>query len=327
MILVRAPLRITLGGGGTDLPSYFQNFGGLTVSAAIDKSIYLSLVRPFDNKIRLKYSSQEVCDTIDEIDHTIMREVLRSAGHSFKNGIEISSQADVPSGTGLGSSGAFTVALCHAVCEYKRQFISQIEAAEWACDIEINVLGRPVGKQDQYISAVGGIQTLRYQQDESVDIQRLNLMDDTLGMLDDNLMMFFTGYSREAASVLNHQDKMTKQSDDAMLEKMHDVKRNGEDTIKMLETGDLMSFAESLNEHWRKKRERSPGMSNANIDEMYALGMANGALGGKLVGAGSGGFMLFYAHDKVALRRSFSEKGYREMPFRFCFGGVETLTR
>lgn len=326
MILVRSPLRITLGGGGTDLPSYYTKYGGITVSAAIDKFVYVSLVKPFDKRFRLKYSSYEECDSLDEIEHPIIREVLKSSAQQLEDGLEITTQADVPSGTGLGSSGAFTVALCRAVSLLSRKHISQTNAAKWACQIEIDILNRPVGKQDQYISAVGGVQRLRYST-EGVSIESVEISKETLNELEDNLLMFFTGFSRASSDILSHQDNMTKSSDAEMLGRMHEVKKNGLDTLSILEAGDLSSFAESLNEHWKKKRERSPGMSNANIDEMYELGMKNGALGGKLVGAGSGGFMMFFAQDREILRKAFIERGFSELPVRFSFGGVETLVR
>ena len=327
MIMVRSPMRITLGGGGTDLPSYYSDHNGLTVSAAIDKFIYISLVKPFDNKIRLKYSEQEICNSVDEITHPLLRATLETYGGEFSEGIEICSQADVPAGTGLGSSGAFTVGLCQALNNYRNIFGSSLDVAQLACEIEIEKLGRPVGKQDQYISAIGGLQKLRFNKNGSVSSNQLQIPEVDLGHLEDNLLMFFTGYSRAASNVLNDQDKRTRSSDKKMLVQMHEVKASGERVIEILEAGDVDGFAAETNEHWHKKRERSPGMSNSKIDQMYEFGMKNGALGGKLVGAGSGGFFLFVAKDKRRLRNAFASQNVKEMPFRFCPSGVETIAR
>ena len=325
MIITRTPLRISIGGGGTDLPSYYSQYGGFVVSAAISQYVFVSLNRMFSEGYLLKYSSLERVSTVDEIAHPILREVLRR--HDNHGYIEIASMADVPAGTGLGSSGTFTVGLLRALYAHKRVFISAADVAEAACDIEINVLGQPLGKQDQYIAAFGGLTCFDFAQDGSVKVAPLRISNDTLLDLEHNLLMFFTGYSRNATSVLAEQKERSTKADPEMIENLHFVKRLGYSARQMLEAGQTRCFAELMKEHWEIKRARSKGMSNSRIDHLYSTGMANGALGGKLVGAGGGGFLLFYAEDPMRVRRAMAAEDLQELRFRFDHDGSTVLVR
>jgi D-glycero-alpha-D-manno-heptose-7-phosphate kinase len=324
MIITRSPLRITLGGGGTDLPSYYTKFGGTVISAAIDKYVYVTVMRPFLAGIYLKYSKQERVSSIAEVEHPIIREALKCL--EFKTPqIEITTLADIPSGTGLGSSGSFTTALLKALYSHRRRMILPSELAELACDIEINRLNQPVGKQDQYIAAYGGLTCFEFNADGSVEARPLNISMDTLFELEDNLLLFFTGFDRAAGSILKDQDERSKKEDPKMIENLHYVRELGIRSKESLEHGRCGEFGEIMHEHWENKRKRSGGMSNPQIDEWYSLGIANGAIGGKLVGAGGGGFLMFYAHDRARLRQAMSHAGLEEVRFHFDFDGTKSL--
>jgi D-glycero-alpha-D-manno-heptose-7-phosphate kinase len=325
MIITRTPLRISIGGGGTDLPSYYQRHGGFVLSAAISQYVFVSVNRMFHDGYLLKYSSLENVKTVDEIRHPILREVLRRHnGHGF---LEIASIADVPAGTGLGSSGTFTVGLLKALLAYKRKHVSAADLAEEACDIEINVLRQAVGKQDQYIAAFGGIMSFEFRADGSVNALPLAISNDTLLDLEHNLLMFFTGYSRNATVVLDDQKKRSLDGDSAMIDNLHFIKQLGISTKEALESGQTQCYAELMREHWEHKRVRSKGMSNEQIDHWHNVGMQNGALGGKLVGAGGGGYLLFYADDPMRLRRAMNGEGLSELRFRFDHDGSTVLVR
>ncbi len=324
MIITRSPLRITLGGGGTDLPSYYRQHGGFLISAAIDKYVYVTVMRPFTPGIFLKYSKLEHVNRVEEVLHPIIREVLQIM--DFKNPqVEITTLADIPSGTGLGSSGSFTTALLKALYAHERRLLHPGDLARLACAIEIDHLKEPVGKQDQYIAAYGGITCFSFQPDETVDAIPLQVSMDTLFDLEDNLLLFFTGFSRSAGSILLDQDARTKQSDDDMLHNLHYIKDLGLRSKEALEAGKTTRFGELMHEHWLNKKNRSSGMSNPHIDGWYNLGRENGAVGGKLVGAGGGGFLLFYAEDRVRLRRAMSRAGLEEVRFRFDFEGTKVI--
>jgi len=325
MIITRSPLRISLGGGGTDLPSYYRHHGGFVLSAAIDKYIYITLHRTFIEEMIIKYSQLEKVEAIDNIQHPIVREALKSANISQLN-LEITSMADIPSGTGLGSSGSFATALIKALYTLKKTPLEPAELAETACHIEIDRLGEPVGKQDQYISAFGGVTAFDFLTDNSVQARPAALSEETLFNLEDNLLLFFTGYSRAASSILLDQDVRSKQNDTTMLQELHRVKHNGLRSLRALEAGNLEEFARIMNEHWEQKRRRSQGMSNPDIDAWYQLAMDNGALGGKLIGAGGGGFLMFYAPDKARLRHILREAGLKEVRFRFDFEGTKIIS-
>ena len=325
MIITRTPLRISIGGGGTDLPSYYERHGGFVLSAAISQYVFVSVNRMFHDGYLLKYSSLENVKTVDEIRHPILREVLRR--HNGQGFLEIASIADVPAGTGLGSSGTFTVGLLKALLAYKRKHVSAADLAEEACDIEINVLRQAVGKQDQYIAAFGGIMSFEFRTDGSVNALPLAISNDTLLDLEHNLLMFFTGYSRNATVVLDDQKKRSLDGDSAMIDNLHFIKQLGISTKEALESGQTQCYAELMREHWEHKRVRSKGMSNEQIDHWHTVGMQNGALGGKLVGAGGGGYLLFYADDPMRLRRAMSGEGLSELRFRFDHDGSTVLVR
>jgi D-glycero-alpha-D-manno-heptose-7-phosphate kinase len=325
MIITRSPLRITLGGGGTDLPSYYRPFGGFLLAAAIDAYIYVTVLRRFARGIVLKYSKLETIATVQEVQHPIIREALRMMDEREATQIEITTLADIPSGTGLGSSGSFSTALLKALCVYQRRTIAPRELAEMACDIEINRLGEPIGKQDQYISAYGGITCFTFNPDDSVDVEPLRISRESLFDLEDNMLLFFTGFSRQAGSILKDQHVRSQQADREMLDNLHRIKDLGLRSKAALEAGDNRQFGELMHEHWEHKRRRSAGMSNPQIDEWYELGRNNGAIGGKLVGAGGGGFLLFYAEDHARLRHAMAAAGLEEVRFRFDFDGTKVL--
>jgi D-glycero-alpha-D-manno-heptose-7-phosphate kinase len=324
MIITRSPLRISLGGGGTDLPSYYEKFGGFLIAAAIDRYVYVTINRPFGAGIRLKYSDIENVDIVDEVRHPILREALRMMNLRTPQ-IEITTLAEIPSGTGLGSSGSFTTALVKALYAHRRRLLHSSEVARLACEIEIERLHEPVGKQDQYIAAYGGVTCFDFHPDGSVAARPLTLAMDTMFELEDNLLLFFTGFSRSAGSLLQDQKARSEADDAEMIENLHYVKDLGYRSQAALEAGRCAQFGELMHEHWEHKKRRSRGMSNPKIDEWYELGRRNGAIGGKLVGAGGGGFLLFYAEDRKTLRRAMTDAGLEEVRFRFDFEGTKVL--
>jgi D-glycero-alpha-D-manno-heptose-7-phosphate kinase len=241
--------------------------------------------------------------------------------------LELTSMADIPGGTGLGSSGSFTTALLKALHTSKKSLVSPAELAEQACDIELNKLGEPIGKQDQYIAAVGGITAFTFHKDGRVEYRPARISEETLFNLEDNLLLFFTGYSRSASAILKDQNEKSKANDQAMLDNMHFTKELGYKSLECLETGNLDEFARLMDVHWQRKKIRSAGMSNPVINDWYDHAMSNGALGGKLIGAGGGGFLMFYAGDKKKLRHAMREKGLQEVRFRFDFEGTKVVAQ
>jgi D-glycero-alpha-D-manno-heptose-7-phosphate kinase len=325
MIITKTPLRISLGGGGTDLPSYYQSDGGYVLSAAIDKYIYISVNATFTDDLLLKYSELERVQSREEIKHPIIKaasEVL-----DITNGIEIVSVADIPSGTGLGSSGSFTVGLLHALTTFQHRHISVHELAELACHIEIDLLQEPVGKQDQYIAAYGGVSNLEFSPSGDVSVTSLNLKPSTLQDLENNLLLFFTGYSRSASSILRDQAVKSSAGDSDMRKNLDETRSLGLQIKDELLAGRPQSLGHLMNEHWQRKRRRSTGMTNPQIDELYEMGLSHGAIGGKLVGAGAGGFLMFYTEQPQVLRNKFRQIGLREVPFRFDHEGTTLLTK
>ncbi|PYJ11710.1 MAG: galactokinase [Verrucomicrobia bacterium] len=326
MIITRSPLRISLGGGGTDLPSYYRAHGGFLIAAAIDRYIYINVHRRFVDGFLLKYSHLEEAATVEDIKHPIIREALKLAGVEERN-LEITSMADIPAGTGLGSSGSFTTALLKALHALRKNLVHPAELAEQACHIELEKLREPIGKQDQYISAYGGITCFKFLSDDRVEAWPLKISEETLYNLEDNLLLFFTGYARSASTILREQDDRSKQADQAMIENLDFVKQLGQQSQAALESDDLSEFARLMDVHWQRKKERSQNMSNPDINAWYDCAMANGALGGKVIGAGSGGFLMFYAKDKSRLRHAMREKGLKEVRFRFDFEGTKILNQ
>lgn len=326
MLLARSPLRISLGGGGTDLPSYYRRHGGFLIAAAIDKYVYIALQRTYVTDLIIRYSRYERVENASRVEHPIIREALAMLEHDG-HFLEITSMADIAAGTGLGSSGSFGTALLKALHAWKNHLTPAEVIAAQACEIEIDRLKEPVGKQDQYISALGGITCLEFLPDDTVRAWPLAISQDTQEVLEDNLMLFFTGYSRSASAILREQDQKSKEGDEAMFQNLHYIKELGLRSKAALEAGQVDEFGRIMNEHWQWKRKRSSGMSNPLIDEVYETALANGAVGGKLIGAGGGGFLLFYASDKARLLRAMREKGLSEVRFRFDFQGASIVFR
>jgi D-glycero-alpha-D-manno-heptose-7-phosphate kinase len=324
MIITRSPLRISLGGGGTDLPSYYREHTGFLVAAAIDRHVHIIINRSILPEMILKYSQTERVSDVSQIQHPLVREAMQLVGIPA-HGLEIAAMADIPAGTGLGSSGSFCTALLRGLHALHDGNPSAAEIAEQACHIEIDRLHEPVGKQDQYIAAVGGVTCFRFNPDGHVEYWPLRASSDTLRKLEQNLMLFFTGYTRSASEVLREQDTKTKAADSSMIDNLHFIKDIGHKSKQSLEAGDLRGFAELMNVHWRWKKKRSGSMSNSRIDEWYDLGMKHGGQGGKLIGAGGGGFLMFYTEEHDRLCSAMTEAGLQNVPFRFDFEGTRVV--
>ena len=325
MILSRAPTRITLGGGGTDLKSYYAKNGGFLIAAGIDKYCTVLSTKRFYDSIRLSYSRLEIKDTVDEIEHRIFRSALELLG--IDKGIELHSAADVPASCGLGTSSSFTIALLNALHTYKKDFVTQKQLAEEACHIEIDMLGEPIGKQDQYMAAFGGLTCLIFERNGVVLVEPLRISQESVQELENNLNLFFTGKERSASGILSEQDKKSKKDDPQMLQNLDRIKEIGLETRKYLEKGKLDMLGELLHVHWETKKKRSQKMSAPFIDECYEVARKNGALGGKIVGAGGGGFLMFYSNNnhRRKLLESMQRMGLRWTPFHFDFDGAKIL--
>ncbi len=325
MIVTRTPFRIPLGGGGTDLPAYYSQHGGFIVSAAINRYVYIMLNRRFEDSIRVSYSQTEIADCADEVKHPIVREALRFVG--LDRNLEIVSIADLPANTGLGSSCAFTVGLPNALHALKREHVSIEELAEEACYLEIERLGEPIGKQDQYIAAFGGITCLEIDREGGVRPCSLNLPEGVIQELENNVMIFYTGIKRSASEVLSGQSRAAQEGDPRVVEALHMIKEIGREIKGALERGDLNRFGWLLDQHWRVKKNLSDKVSNGEIDAWYETARANGALGGKVMGAGGGGFFMFYCPDgnKSRLREALSGEGLRELRIGIDFEGSKVL--
>lgn len=326
MIIVRSPLRISLGGGGTDLPSYYREHEGFLIAAAIDKYVYITLHETFVEELIIKYSKLERVASVEEVEHPIIRESLKHLGVSGSY-LEITSMADIPSGTGLGSSGSFTTALLKALHCYQKNLVHPQRLAEEACHIELNLLKEPIGKQDQYIAAYGGLTCFNFSSNDQVEAWPLKINQETLFNLEDNLLLFFTGYSRSASNILKEQDVKSKEKNQSMIDNLHFIKELGLKSKDALEQNNLHEFAHLMNVHWEHKKQRSSNMSNTDIDDWYALAQKNGALGGKVIGAGGGGFLMFYADDKARLRHAMRGAGLQEVRFRFDFHGTQVIAQ
>jgi D-glycero-alpha-D-manno-heptose-7-phosphate kinase len=325
VLITRTPLRISLGGGGTDLPSYYTRRGGFVLAAAITKYVYIGINRTFTDDYFLKYSALERVRHPEEIRHPIIRSALEL--HPVGPALEVVSLADIPAGTGLGSSGTFTVGLLRALYGFKREQVTPGDLAEEAARIEIEMLGEPVGKQDQFIAAFGGITCFEFGTDGGVQVSPLSLSTAALHDLEEHLLMFFTGYSRQAGDLLVDQRRRTDARDEAMLAALDHIKELGLEIRDRLRGGDTAGFGRLMHEHWLQKRERSAGMSNDDVDRWYEVAISNGALGGKLVGAGGGGFLLFYAREPKVLRTAMKNEGLSEVRFAFDFDGSTVVAR
>ncbi len=325
MIVSRAPVRFSLGGGGTDLPSYSSIHGGFLVAAAIDRYVYVAANRRFYDTIRLAYSKTETVDSIDKIEHRIFREALRFT--NVTSGIELVSIADVPPNSGLGSSSTFTVALLNALHVYKREFVSSQQLADEACYIELNQLKEPIGKQDQYISAYGGITAFTFNPDGTVVAERLPVRDEVLDELESNLLIFYSGVERAASAILTEQASTIKANKDSAVDRMHRIKELGHETQRLLLAGTVDLYGELLHTHWTNKRKLASNMTDSVIDAHYEAARKAGAIGGKLMGAGGGGFFMFYTRpaDKRRVHETLSARGLKPLRFRFDHDGAKIV--
>jgi D-glycero-alpha-D-manno-heptose-7-phosphate kinase len=325
MIVSRAPVRFSLGGGGTDLPSYSREHGGFVVAAAVDKFVNVCVARRFQDNIRLAYTESEIVDNVDQIRHRIFKAALKMTG--IERGLELHSLADVPANTGLGSSSSFTVALLNGLHAFKREFVPAEQLAREACQLEIDILQEPIGKQDQYIAAYGGVSAMTFHTDGSVDIERLPLKDEVIDDLEANLIIYYSGVERAASSVLKEQAKTITANKDAAVQRMHRIKELGHETKRILLAGETDTYGEMLHEHWTNKRKLASNMAGGVIDEHYEAARNAGAIGGKLMGAGGGGFFMFYvrAGDRRRVHDALAARGLRPMRFRFDFDGARIM--
>lgn len=324
MIITRTPLRVSLGGGGTDLPSYYRRAGGgFLVAAAITKYVYIAVNRNFDEQLLLKYSEIERVDRPEDVRHPLLREALIAS--EVRRGVEISSMADIPGGTGLGSSGGFTVGVLKALRAYRRETCSNEELAELACHIEIDRLGAPVGKQDQYAAAVGGVTAFEFHADETVEVIPVRLPEEAHLRFEENLLLFYTGVRRSAAEELTAQDGATRTGGGEVVQNLDMVKAMGRESFDALQAGDLDSYANLMTKQWELKLSRSPSPVHHEVDRHIRAGIEAGAGGGKLVGAGGGGFLLFYAEQPLDLRLAMADLGLEEVRFGFDYEGSTTI--
>ena len=325
MIVSRAPVRFSLGGGGTDLPAYSSRFGGYLVSAAIDKNIYVAASKRFYQDIRLAYSKTEIVPSVDRIEHPLFREALRMTG--IDHSIELVSVADLPANSGLGSSSSFTVALLNALHTYKREFVSSRQLAEEACAIEIDRLGEPIGKQDQYIAAFGNVTAFTFGTDGSVQVEPVPAKDEVLDELESNLVIVYSGIERPARVVLTEQGQRLESLEADVVERMHRIKEIGHEVYRLLVDGDIDRYGELLHHHWTQKRKLASKMTDPTIDEHYEAARKAGAIGGKLMGAGGGGFFMLYVRpaDRRRVQEAMVARGLRLLKFRFDLDGARIV--
>jgi D-glycero-alpha-D-manno-heptose-7-phosphate kinase len=325
MIITKTPFRFTLGGGGTDLPSYYSKHGGFIFAAGIDKYMFINVNRPIvDDLVRVKYSKSEVVSHRDELQHEIAREAMRMM--DIENCLEITSMADVPAGTGLGASSCYAVGLLHALHALKRDYVKLQDLAEQACRLEIDILGKPIGKQDQYMAAFGGLTGLDIDPDGTVRVKQPSISEATVDELNRNLLMYYTNTSRSADAILSEQSKGAAQDTKNVVESMHYIKELGYRILDAVESDDLTKVGLLFDTHWQYKKRISRKMSNKHFDEIYETAKRGGALGGKITGAGGGGFFVFYVEEKHArFRKAMEELGLREMRYRFDFEGTKIM--
>src|SRR6266404_275262 len=325
MILTRTPFRLTLGGGGTDLPSFDHEHGVFILAAGIDKYMFLNVNTPIvDDKIRVKYTSSEEVDHVEEVRHTLAREALKLTG--LANGIEIVSLVDIPSGTGLFSSSCYLVGLLSGLRTLLQKPVGPQDLAEEACHIELEILNKPIGKQDQYMAAFGGLTCLWIERDGTVKVERLPVSTDLVSALERNIMLFYTHSTRDATSILEKQNEATLKKDEQVVRNLLEIKDIGIEIRKAILSGNLRRFGELLDVHWQCKKGLSKGITNSQIDEWYALAKSNGAIGGKISGAGGGGFLMLYCEDdRQRLRDAMGSAGLRELAFRIEVEGSKVV--
>jgi D-glycero-alpha-D-manno-heptose-7-phosphate kinase len=324
MIITKTPVRLPLGGGGTDLASYYSKFGGFFVAAALDKYNYIAVKRRFENGFRISYSKTEITDKVEDIQQPIVREALKLLNVS--DYLEMVSIADVPGRSGLGGSSSYAVGVLNALHCFKRENISRETLAEEACRLEIDILKEPIGKQDQYVASFGGINCYEIERDGTVHVNPLALSPHTLAELENNLLLFYTGIKRDASRILAEHKQDEEKGVKRVIETVHEIKKIGYRVGDSLAAGDTRTFGELLDVHWRTKKNLSDQVSNDRIDQLYALAKRSGALGGKIMGAGGGGFFMFYSENrKETLRKAMTDEGLKEVRFRFDFDGSKTL--
>lgn len=325
MIITRTPFRFTLGGGGTDLPSYYKRYGGLVFAAAIDKYMYIFVNRPIvDDLVRVKYSSSESVKEVSELKHELAKAALEFVGE--KNAIEIISMADIPAGTGLGSSSCYIVGLLGALFALRRDYRSVNDIAEMACHLEMDILKKPIGKQDQYLASYGGLPILEIDKEGKVRVRQVRIDPATMEELNRNTLLFYTGQSRDAGEILKHQDTSVKKEESSVIEAMRAIHEIGYKIVEAVESGNVDLFGLLMDEHWTLKRGLSPGISDARLEKIYDIAKQNGALGGKVTGAGGGGFFVLYTNGRHnQLRRAMRAEGLRELRYRFDIDGSKIL--
>lgn len=320
MIISQTPLRISFAGGGTDLKAFYELHEGEVVSTAIDKYVFVIVKERFDDKIYLNYSSKEIVDSVDEIQHEIFREALRLVG--IKSGVEITSLADIPStGSGLGSSSSFTVGLLNSLYTYANNPQSPEKLAQDACKIEIDILGKPIGKQDQYIAAYGGLRKFIFKKDESVENKLLKLTNEQKRRFGSQIQLFFTDITRKADAILSEQQKATVNKQDVLIQ----MKSQVEQISEYLETDNFNEIGKVMHEGWKFKKSLASKISNSSINEMYQIARDFGALGGKICGAGGGGFLLTYCPRERQTNLRLGLKEFREMPFMLEDSGSKVI--
>lgn len=325
MIITRTPFRITLGGGGTDLPSFYKEHGGFVFAVGLDKYMFLNVNTPIvDDKIRVRYNESELVDHVDRLGHALAREALLHFG--LVRGVEIVSIADIPSGTGLGSSSCYLVGLLNALHSLSQRPAGPQQVAEEACHIELDILKKPIGKQDQYMAAFGGLTALEIDRQGKVRVDRLNLSMDLVRELENNILLFYTHETRDATAVLHKQDNATKNKDKVVLSNLREIKDIGLEIRDTIAKGNLTRFGELLDRHWQSKKRLANGITNPQIDDWYELAKQNGAIGGKISGAGGGGFLMLYCESgQCLLREAMKRAGLRELNFRFEFEGSKVV--
>jgi D-glycero-alpha-D-manno-heptose-7-phosphate kinase len=325
MIITRTPFRFTLGGGGTDLPAYYSKYGGFIFAAAINKYMFINLNRPIvDSLVRLKYSKSETVKHREELQHDIAKEAMRMTG--IENSLEIASMADVPAGTGLGSSSSYAVGLLAGLHAMKKEAVAIQELAEEACDLEINRLGKPIGKQDQYMAAFGGLKVLEIDREGRVKVRNAQIEDSILDELNQNLLMFYTNSSRNADKILSEQSRGARDDKKNVIENLHGIKEIGYKILEAAESGNITDIGLLFDKHWKYKKSMSAEISNSGLDEVYEYALQNGALGGKVTGAGGGGFFVFYVEkDHAKFREAMKRSNLLEMKYRFEGDGATVL--
>jgi D-glycero-alpha-D-manno-heptose-7-phosphate kinase len=325
MIITRTPFRITLGGGGTDLPAYYSKYGGFIFAVAINKYMFINLNRPVvDDLVRVKYSKAEIVNHRDDLQHDIAKEAMRMMG--LEKALEVVSMADVPAGTGLGSSSCYAVGVLNGLHTMKRDYVSLYEMAEEACEIEINRLGKPIGKQDQYMAAFGGLTVLDIEKDGKVKVKKADVSGSTIIDLNRNFLMFYTNTSRDANEILSEQSQGAKEEKKDVIESMHYIKDLGYKILEAAEKGNISDIGLMFDQHWQLKKKISTRMTNPRFDKIYEIAKENGALGGKISGAGGGGFFLFYVEEKQGrFIEEMKKLGLREMRYRFDFEGTKVI--